>query len=114
MTQAVLIQRPGESVIYDVDCSDDLPLGATITSITSTVFDAPATGITATGAIINSALVTWNDGRSAPIGTVIQLRIANTLVAPQDQSFVLRAKYNHSAGATPREATVILRIYDKP
>lgn len=110
MTQPVLIQYPGESDIYDIDCSDDLPDGATITAVVG--ISADTTGLTFGTPIINPLPVIYPDKRSAPAGTVMQVRISNAEVVPVDKTFVIRAIYNESSGGSPRQARVVLRVRD--
>ena len=110
MTQPVLIQYPGESDIYDIDCSDDLPAGATITSVIGITADT--NGLTFGTPIINPSPATYADKRTAPASTVIQVRISNAETKPVDKSFVIRANYNESSGGSPRQARVVLRVKD--
>lgn len=73
-----LEKYPGSSDLYDIDCSGLLAVAETLTAVTD-VFALPALSgadaLTFGTRTINTAQVTFPDGKVAEIGKVIQLRV---------------------------------------
>ncbi len=73
-----LTKLPGGSEIYDIDCTMRLAAGETLVSVDSMSFLPALTGADALSfgaTAINSTQITYDDGRVAPIGKVVQVRI---------------------------------------
>lgn len=101
-----LLKHATESILYDIDCTQELAAGETITGITSVAADA-ITGETAptiSGAVVNAVAITYSYG-TAPIGKVMQILTA----AGTSGAWTIRAKYTTSLG-NARETIVQLVI----
>lgn len=80
-----LTKLPGGSEIYDIDCTMRLADGETLVSVDSMTFLPALTGADALSfgsTAINSVQITYDDGRVAPIGKVVQVRILGGTAAP--------------------------------
>lgn len=112
MTTQILEKRTSESLWYDIDCTDVLNPGETVSIITSVLGDE--VGLTFGAPVSNTATVTYSDGRVAAIGKVIQVQISAGVVPAGKTSllYTIRAKFLSSAGNS-REATVLLNVTDR-
>ena len=96
---------PGESVPFDLDCSDMLAASVTITGTPALSFLPALTGgdgLTFGSATVNTQAVTYADGRTAAAGKVIQVRIAGGS-APANQTkraYSVIATFTDSNGDT--------------
>lgn len=108
----VLEKRTSESRLYDFDCTDDLPSGVTISSVGTITSDQG--GLTFGAGVVNAALVTYPDGRTAAIGKAIQVLIGGGELPPDIDALdcTVRAPYTASNGET-LEATGVLRLTNK-
>lgn len=112
-----LEKRSSESVIFDVDCSQLLASGETISSVSSV--SATPSGLSFGLPVVNTAPVTYTDAfgstRTAAIGKVVQVQIsAGSIPAnAQTQDFIVRVKVVTSLNPLV-EATVRLRLNDTP
>lgn len=101
----MLEKYPGESALFDIDCTNLLASGETITG-TPTMAQLPAlTGgdqLTFGTPVVNGAPVTYSDGRVAATGKAIQVRIsAGTATNSVDpRSYAVKATFTTSAGNT--------------
>lgn len=75
----MLEKYPGESALFDIDCSKMLATGETITG-TPAMEHYPTQGgqndILFSAITVNTSAITYPDGRIAPVGTVVQVRIS--------------------------------------
>lgn len=101
----MLEKFPAESALFDLDCTELLDDGETITG-TPTMSFLPALGggdaLTFGTPAVNAAPVTYNDGRVAAIGKVVQVRISGgTSEATQRQRYYsVAATFTTTAGNT--------------
>lgn len=109
----ILEKRTDEIIWYDIDCTNLLNIGEIITSITSVTADQ--SGLTFTAPAINPAPVTFPDGITAAIGTVISVQISNGVVptGATNQIYTIRPLFVTNQGNT-REATVLLNVTNIP
>jgi len=76
----MLEKFPGESALFDIDCTDLLAAGETITG--APVMSQLPAGLTGSDALtfgaaqVNTQAVTYPDGRVAAIGKALQVRIS--------------------------------------
>ena len=101
----MLEKLPGESTIFDIDCSALLADAETITGTPAMTFLPALTGpdaLTFGTALVNGAAVTYPDGQVAAIGKVVQVRISGgTCEATQRQRYYsVIATFSTSAGNT--------------
>lgn len=105
----MLEKFPAEAATFNIDCSDLLPSGVTITGTPTMSFLPALSGgdaLTFGSPTVNSQAVTFTepDGttRTAPIGTVIQVRISGgTSASNQTQrSYSVLAQFTASNGDT--------------
>lgn len=113
MTQLVLDKRTSDSRRYDILCAPLLLNGATIASITSVTADQG--GMTLSSGVINNAPLTYEDGSTAEVGTVIQVNISGGTVPSGLPLLIctIRAVFVTTAGES-LEATVQLRLVNTP
>jgi len=74
----MLEKYPGESALFDIDCSELLAAGETITG-TPTVAGLPNVSpdaLTFGSPVVNVTAVTYPDGRTVAAGKVVQVRIS--------------------------------------
>jgi hypothetical protein len=101
----MLEKFPGESAVFDIDCSQLLATSETITG-TPTMSQLPAlTGgdvLTFGSPLVNTQAVTYSDGRVAAIGKAIQVRISGGTAANTKDSrhYSVIATFSTSAGNT--------------
>lgn len=101
----MLEKLPGESSLFDIDCSYLLATAETITG-TPTLAALPTPGgadnLTIGGVTVNAAPITYDDGRTAAIGKVIQARISGGgVVAGQTKrTYAVTATFSTSNGNT--------------
>lgn len=109
----VLDKRTADNRVFDIDCTDLLPTGVTITSVTSIAADQG--GLTFGSPAINVAPITYKDGRTAAIGKVIQVRISGGTISTGKPSLQCTVRALFATSAEPAvEATVLLRLIDTP
>lgn len=108
-----LEKRISETVKYDVDFSQLLGLGETISTITSIVADQA--GLTFSNQSISASPLAYPDGHTAPAGQVVQVTIAaGTIPAGQlSQRYLIRCKVATNVNAAV-EASVYLLVNDTP
>ena len=119
MNTTILEKRVSESILFDFDCAPNL--SATETIVTAGPATADQGGFTFGSAAINTTIVTYPGGVTAPIGTVAQVRITAGVipsgsVLPDNRRGIrctIRLPYTTSTGNT-REATVLLDLTDTP
>lgn len=113
MTVQILEKRTSEAMWYDIDCSDILLSGETITGTPQVSTEQAGLGIGTV--VVNTAAITYSDGRVAAIGKVIQvlLSLGTIPTGKTEQVYTLRAKFGTSVTGNQREATVLLRVKDK-
>lgn len=74
-----LTKYPGSgSEIYDIDCTARLAAGETLVSVDSMTYLPTMTGadaLTFGSTAINSSSITYDDGTTAAVGKVVQVRI---------------------------------------
>ncbi len=109
----ILEKRTSESIWYDIDCSNILDLGETITTISSIAADQA--GLTFSSGGINTTPITFPDGIVAAVGKVIAVQILGGVIpTPQtNQLDTIRAIFVTNEGNT-REATVLLNVTNLP
>ena len=87
----MLEKFPGESAMFDIDCSQLLGTGVTITG-TPTMSFLPALtggdGLTFGTPTVNTQAVTYSDGRTVAAGKVVQVRISGGTAANSKDSRV--------------------------
>lgn len=80
----MLEKLPGESALFDIDCSELLATGETITGTPSVaglpVLTGDATLVFGTP-VVNTSPVTYPDGRVVAVGKVVQVRISKGTAA---------------------------------
>lgn len=109
INSATLEKRTSESIQYDINCSFLLDSGETVTGIP--VISADQSGLVLGAATVNAAIINYDDGTSAAIGKVIQVRISGGLIpfGQTSQLYTIRAVFTTSSSNT-REATVLLNV----
>lgn len=101
----MLEKFPGESAVFDIDCSYLLATAETITG-TPTMAQLPVlTGgdaLTFGAPVVNTEAVTYADGRVAAIGKVVQVRISGGTSASDqtNRTYAVTATFSTSAGNT--------------
>lgn len=108
-TAAILEKRTSESIGYDINCSQLLNSAETISGSISISSDT--TGLTFGLPVANSQVIAYDDGSTAAIGKVVQVRIsAGTIpTGKTERIYTLRVLFSTSDGNT-REATVLLKV----
>ncbi|MEX8520063.1 MAG: hypothetical protein AB3X44_16255 [Leptothrix sp. (in: b-proteobacteria)] len=107
-----LEKRSYDSRRFDIDCSQLLSTGETVTSVTSIAADQATTPALAFGTgTVNGTAITYPDGHTAPIGTVVQVQISGGQVGV---TYTVRAKFATSQSPNVLDATVLLRVNDYP
>lgn len=101
----MLEKFPGESALFDFDCTYLLATAETITGTPTLAFLPALTGpdaLTFGAAAVNAAPVTYDDGRVAAIGKVIQVRISGGTSATDQvkRQYAVAATFTTSAGNT--------------
>lgn len=104
MTQP-LEKYPAESALFDLNCSDSLGVGETITGTPAMSFLPGLTGgdaITFGTPVINGAEATYPDGTTAAIGKAIQVRIIGGTVPDGDErrAYTVLATFTTNQGNT--------------
>jgi hypothetical protein len=113
VTQQVLDKRTVDSRRYDIQCAALLLNGATIASVTSVTADQG--GMTIGTGSINNVALSYPDGTTAAIGTVIQVSISGGTI-PLGSPYLIcnvHAVFVTTAGET-LDATVQLRLVNTP
>lgn len=100
----MLEKYPGESALFDIDCSELLAAGETITG-TPTMAHYPTGGdndLTFGAPEVNQVPITYADGRTAPAGTVVQVRISGGSLANNvdDRRYSVTATFTTSNSNT--------------
>lgn len=102
----MLEKYAGESALFDIDCSNLLASGETITG-TPTMSYLPtglngADQLTFGTPVVNTQAVTYSDGRVAAIGKAIQVRISGGTAknAKDARAYSIKATFSTSAGNT--------------
>lgn len=100
-----LEKYPGESTVFDLDCSEILAAGETITGTPAMSFLPALSGGDALvfGApLVNAAAVTYPDGRVVAVGKVIQVRISGGTAATDQvkRKYAVAATFSTSSGNT--------------
>jgi hypothetical protein len=108
----ILEKRTYDARIFDINCSDLLVSGETITSVSTIISDQG--GLTFGAATINSIAITYPDGEVAAIGKVMQFEISGGRIPAGTASLTctVRARFATSLG-NDLEATVLLKLTDR-
>lgn len=102
----MLEKYPGESAMFDIDCSNLLASGETITGTPTMAYTpngmAGGDALTFGTPTVNATPVTYPDGRVAAVGKAIQVRISGgTARGTKDgRKYAVRATFDTSAGQT--------------
>lgn len=101
----MLEKYPGESALFDIDCSQMLETGETITGTPAMSFLPALTGgdaLTFGVPNVNTSAITYSDGRVAPAGTVVQVRISGGTAANtvDPRKYSVAATFSTSASNT--------------
>ena len=109
-----LSKRSFDNVSCDINCSNVLAAGETITG-TVTASVAPAGELVLGSPVVNTVAVTYPDGTTAAIGKVVQVRVSGgSIKTGQDsQDYVIRLHFSTSAG-NQLEAAVTCTVNDTP
>ena len=111
--QQILEKRSYDSRLFDIVCTGILNANETVQSVTSASSDE---GDLVFGpGVPNGAPVVYPDGTSAGAGQVVQIPISGgkPTAGQQSKLYTVRVRFVTSAGYQ-REATVQLRVTDKP
>ncbi|MDN8617858.1 hypothetical protein [Variovorax ginsengisoli] len=109
----VLDKRTADSRVYDIDCTDLLATGETISSVTSVTADQGT--LTFGSPSINAAPIAYADGRTAAIGKVIQVQISAGTIPTGQSNLQCTVRALFATNVSPAvEATVVLRLIDTP
>jgi len=109
----VLDKRTRDARVYDIDCTDLLAAGETISTVSSVTADQG--GMTFGSPTINAAPVTYSDGRTAATGKVIQVQISAGTIPTGKPSLQCVVRALFATNVSPAvEATVLLRLIDTP
>lgn len=105
MNSTTLEKFASESILFDFDCTDNLALGETISSISTVAFYPTLTGgdaLTFGTPVINAAEVLYPDGKVGKISGVIQVRISGgtSLSTTVPRLYSVLATFNTSTGNT--------------
>lgn len=114
MTNTYILQkRTTEDIWYNIDCTNLLEPYETIDTITGITADQ--TGLTFSGATVNTEAITFPDGYTALPGKVIAVYISDGIVltGETNQIYTIRPVFTTNAGNT-REATVLLNVTNIP
>ena len=95
----------GESILFDLNCTDNLAPDETIVGTPSMAFFPAMTGpdaLTFGTPVVNSAVIRYLDGKVGKVGGVIQVRISggNALHAPTARIYSVLATFSTSTGNT--------------
>jgi len=109
----ILEKRTSEAIWYDIDCTNMLDIGETITSIIGITADQ--SGLVFAAPAVNTFPVTFPDGVTALAGKVISVQISEGLVpvGSTNQIYTIRPLFDTNEGNT-REATVLLNVTNIP
>ena len=109
----ILEKRTSETIWYDIDCTNLLDAGETITSILGITADQE--GLFFAAPAVNPEPVTFPDGITAPAGKVISVQISEGVVptGSTNQIYTIRPLFDTNEGNT-REATVLLNVTNIP
>jgi hypothetical protein len=119
--QPVLEKRSSESAVYDIDCSDLLATGESITgTVTMSVAPATTPALAFGAATVNASPKTYTDRetgavRTVPAGQVISVSISGGKIPAglTVQRYTVRAVFATNVNAAV-EATVLLDVNDTP
>lgn len=123
--QAILTKRTSETKLYDVDVYADIPLDAVVTQVLSVSVDplsdealdeigsyeVPIDLAPANQWVVNQDAITYRDGRTVPAGKIMQGVIGG---GNDGYLYTIRIQYARSDDPGPHEATVQLKVSDKP
>ena len=95
----------GESILFDLNCTDNLAPDETIVGTTSMSFFPAMTGqetLTFGTPVVNSAVIRYLDGKVGKVGGVIQVRISGgtALNATTSRIYSVLATFTTSTGNT--------------
>lgn len=109
----ILDKRTADNRLYDIDCSRLLQAGETITSVSSV--SSALGGMQFGAGAPNTAPITYPDGRTVAAGLVCQVRISGGTIPPGSDSLQCIVRALLVTTLNPAlEATVLLRLVDKP
>ena len=113
MNTYILEKRTTESILYDLDCTNILDSGETISTVTT--IESDQTGLTFGTPVVNTQPITFSDGTVAAIGKVISVRISEGVIpsGAVNQIYTIRAIFNTSE-SNIREATVLMNVTNIP
>lgn len=111
-SSAILEKRTSESILYDINCIPLLDAVETISSVASIASDQ--VGLVFGAPAVNVVAIAYDDGTTAAIGKVIQVRISAGAipVGHSEQIYIILAIFLTNSGNT-REATVRLSVIDE-
>lgn len=95
----------GESILFDLNCTDNLAPDETIVGTPSMAFFPAMTGpdaLTFNTPVVNSAVIRYLDGKVGKVGGVIQVRISGgtALNATTARIYSVLATFSTSTGNT--------------
>ena len=106
-------KRPYDARLYDIDCSDLLADSETITG--TPVMSSDAAGFSFGAPSINTETVTYDKGRTAPAGKVIQVEISGgTLPTGRTELYCLMRAQFETNLSPQLEATFFILLTDRP